>query len=164
MLSSSLKKFSSRCIQRLSGQFRLSKQMSFLRTTAINHSLPKSSFLTQRIYYRMSSQYQHHKNLFRSTYEGNGFQIQQLFAGCLAIYSYYIESGDECFLVDPILDIQEYAELISERKKTLKGIFLTHYHADYVSGQAQLVKIFGCKVYMGPKSISNQIVYSMKDR
>ncbi len=76
-----------------------------------------------------------HKNAIKSNYEGPGFYVEQLFTGCLAIYSYYIESGNECFLVDPLFDISEYNEIIKSRGKTLKGIFISHYHADYLSGQ-----------------------------
>jgi hypothetical protein len=31
-----------------------------------------------------------HKNTLKATYEGPGFYVEQLFTGCLAIYSYYI--------------------------------------------------------------------------
>lgn len=31
-----------------------------------------------------------HKNITKSSYEGPGFYMEQLFTGCLAIYSYYI--------------------------------------------------------------------------
>ena len=40
------------------------------------------------------SQYTHHKNTFKTFHEGEGFKLQQILTGCLAIYSYYIESGD----------------------------------------------------------------------
>ena len=111
----------------------------------------------------MSSQYTNHQNQFKSTYDGNGFRLQQIFTGCLAIYSYYIESGDDCFIIDPLFDIKEYLDLISQRGKTLKGIFLTHYHADYVSGQHALIKKLGGQIFMGPNSVASDTVHSMKD-
>lgn len=143
----------------------LSKQIATLTTAKafeINrtHLTPSLTYKNQ---FLMSSQYQHHKNLFKSTYEGNGFHLEQIFTGCLAIYSYYIESGDDCFLIDPLSDIQEYTEIIAERKKNLKGIFITHYHADYVSGQNELQKKFGGKIYMGPNSISSETLHTMTD-
>ena len=33
------------------------------------------------------------QNLLKSSYSGDGFYIEQLHVGCLAIYSYYIESN-----------------------------------------------------------------------
>jgi len=45
-----------------------------------------------------------HKNLIKCHYKSKDFSIEQLFTGCLAIYSYYIESGDDCFLIDPLID------------------------------------------------------------
>ena len=54
-------------------------------------------------------------------------------------------------------------ELIKERKKKLKGIFISHYHADYVSGQHELQKMFGGKIYMGPKSLPSETIHTMKD-
>jgi hydroxyacylglutathione hydrolase len=105
-----------------------------------------------------------HKNLIKSNYEGPGFYIEQLFTGCLAIYSYYIESGDDCFLVDPLFDVSEYNSLIKSRGKTLKGIFISHYHADYLSGQHELQKQHKCKIYMGPKSIATETVVTLKEK
>jgi glyoxylase-like metal-dependent hydrolase (beta-lactamase superfamily II)/rhodanese-related sulfurtransferase len=112
----------------------------------------------------MSTQAFQHKNTIKSSYEGSGFYVEQLFTGCLAIYSYYIESGNECFLVDPLFDISEYNELIKSRGKQLKGIFISHYHADYLSGQHELQKQHKCKIFMGPKSIATDTVVTMKEK
>jgi glyoxylase-like metal-dependent hydrolase (beta-lactamase superfamily II) len=112
----------------------------------------------------MSSIASFDNNVVKSSYEGPGFHVQQLYTGCLAIYSYYIESGNDCFLVDPLLDSQQYKDLIATRRKTLKGIFISHYHADYVSGQYELQKKYNCKIYMGPTSIPTETVVSLKDK
>jgi hypothetical protein len=34
-----------------------------------------------------------HRKIQKSSYEGQGFYVEQLPIGCLAIYSYYIESN-----------------------------------------------------------------------
>lgn len=60
--------------------------------------------LNSKPFFCMSSQVLH-KNQMKSNYSGPGFYIEQLHTGCLAIYSYYIESDNECFLVDPLFDI-----------------------------------------------------------
>ena len=112
----------------------------------------------------MSSRALHHKNIIKSHYNGKGFYVEQLFNGCLAIYSYYIESGQDCFLVDPLFDVAQYVEIMKSRGKKLKGIFISHYHADYLSGQYQLAKTFKCKIYMGPQSVGADNVVNMHDK
>ena len=66
--------------------------------------------------------------------------------------------------MDPLFDISEYNQLIKARGKTLKGIFISHYHADYLSGQHELQKTHKCKIYMGPKSIATDTVVTMKEQ
>lgn len=39
-------------------------------------------------------------------------------------------------LIDPTIDNKVYHDLIQKRKTNLKYVFLTHYHADYISGHA----------------------------
>ncbi len=72
-----------------------------------------------------------------------------MLTGCLAIYSYYVESNGQSFIIDPQNDISSYIQLIEERKSKLKGVFLTHYHADFVAGHKELQERFGCKIYIG---------------
>jgi hypothetical protein len=92
------------------------------------------------------------QNLLKSSHSGNGFYVEQLHVGCLAIYSYYVESNGEALIIDPQNDIAKYTELLKERNTKLKGVFLTHYHADYVAGHAELQKAFGCPIYFGPRA------------
>lgn len=66
--------------------------------------------------------------------------------------------------MDPLFDISEYSSLIKSRGKTLKGIFISHYHADYLSGQNELAKLYKCKIYMGPKSIPTETVVTLNDK
>lgn len=133
-------------------------------TAFMTTSTYKPSPMTFSPKYDFSTHAIHHKNVIKSNYEGKGFYVEQLFTGCLAIYSYYIESGNDCFLVDPLFDIAEYNEIIKSRGKTLKGIFISHYHADYLSGQHELQKQHNCKIYMGPHSIASETVVSLKDK
>lgn len=48
---------------------------------------------------KVDPQYQ---NLEKGEFTGPGFYVQQMMTSCLAIYSYYIESLNECFLIDPM--------------------------------------------------------------
>jgi glyoxylase-like metal-dependent hydrolase (beta-lactamase superfamily II) len=66
--------------------------------------------------------------------------------------------------VDPLFDVGEYNAIIKARGKKLKGIFVSHYHADYLSGQYELQKTHQCKIYMGPKAIPTDAVVSLKDK
>jgi hypothetical protein len=43
-----------------------------------------------------------YENIKKGDFAGPGFYVQQIMTSCLSIYSYYIESGDECFLIDPM--------------------------------------------------------------
>lgn len=137
--------------------------MGMMKPMAVGRQLQSTS-LTSPLRFVMSTNAPQHKNVMRSGYEGSGYYVEQMLTGCLAIYSYYIESGDDCFLIDPLFDTDQYNHLIKNRGKTLKGIFISHYHADYVSGQYELQKQHGCKIYMGPKSVSTDVVVTMKEK
>ena len=69
--------------------------------------------------------------------------IKQLYTGCISEAAYYIESNGESAIVDPLRDIEEYLHLAEERKTTIKYIFETHFHADFVSGHIDLAAATG---------------------
>jgi glyoxylase-like metal-dependent hydrolase (beta-lactamase superfamily II) len=94
------------------------------------------------------------QNIEKGEFTGPGFYVQQMMTSCLAIYSYYIESGNDCFLIDPMNETKKYEEVIKARGKTLKGVFLTHYHADYIAGHVELKKKYNAEIYLGPKALS----------
>ena len=124
----------------------------------------KPSSLTTPLVYGLSQPAPQHKSVIKSSYEGSGYYVEQILTGCLAIYSYYIESGDECIIIDPLFDVDHYNTLIKSRGKKLKAIFSSHYHADYVSGQYDLQKRHGCKIYMGPNARANENITVLKDK
>ena len=68
--------------------------------------------------------------------------IKQLYTGCLSEAAYYIESKGEAAIIDPLRDIETYIELARERNATIKYIFETHFHADFVSGHLDLGKSY----------------------
>ena len=78
--------------------------------------------------------------------------IKQLYTGCLSEAAYYIESNGEAAVIDPLRDIDEYLELATERKTTIKYIFETHFHADFVSGHLDLSKVTGASIVFGPET------------
>jgi hydroxyacylglutathione hydrolase len=78
--------------------------------------------------------------------------IKQLYTGCLSEAAYYIESNGEAAIVDPLRDIDVYLEMARERNATIKYIFETHFHADFVSGHIDLAKATGARIVYGPKT------------
>jgi glyoxylase-like metal-dependent hydrolase (beta-lactamase superfamily II)/rhodanese-related sulfurtransferase len=78
--------------------------------------------------------------------------IQQLYTNCLSEAAYYIESEGEAAIIDPLRDIEDYLLLAAERKTTIKYIFETHFHADFVSGHLDLSKATGAPIVYGPNT------------
>ncbi|GEO10889.1 MBL fold metallo-hydrolase [Segetibacter aerophilus] len=78
--------------------------------------------------------------------------IKQLYTNCLSEAAYYIESEGEAAIIDPLRDIEEYLLLAKERQATIKYIFETHFHADFVSGHIDLSKATSAPIIYGPET------------
>lgn len=89
--------------------------------------------------------------------------IQQLYTGCLSEAAYYIESEGEAAIIDPLRDIEEYLVMARERKATIKYIFETHFHADFVSGHLDLAQASGAPIVYGPETETSFPIYRAKD-
>jgi hydroxyacylglutathione hydrolase len=89
--------------------------------------------------------------------------IQQLYTGCLSEAAYYIESEGEAAIIDPLRDIEEYLVLVKERNATIKYIFETHFHADFVSGHLDLAQASGAPIVYGPETETSFPIYRAKD-
>ena len=89
--------------------------------------------------------------------------IKQIYTKCLAQASYYIESNNECIIIDPIRDIDIYIDLINQRKVKIKYILETHFHADFISGHLDLYKKYKCPIVYGPNANPNYEFISKKD-
>lgn len=81
--------------------------------------------------------------------------IKQLYTNCLSEAAYYIESNGEAAIIDPLRDIEEYILMAKERKATIKYIFETHFHADFVSGHIDLSNATGAPIIYGPGAKTN---------
>lgn len=83
-----------------------------------------------------------------------GVIVEQLYTGCLAQAAYYIESGGEAAVIDPLRETAPYLERARTgnggRGATLKYVFETHFHADFVSGHVDLAKASGAAIVYGP--------------
>ena len=89
--------------------------------------------------------------------------IQQLYTACLSESAYYIESDGEAAIIDPLRDIEEYLVLAKERNTTIKYIFETHFHADFVSGHLDLAQASGAPIVFGPETETSFPIYKAKD-
>jgi len=77
-------------------------------------------------------------------------KIEQIYTGCLAEAAYYIESNGEAAIIDPLREVDAYLKKAEHRNATIKYIFETHFHADFVSGHIDLARKSGAKIVYGP--------------
>ncbi|PKA84527.1 glyoxylase-like metal-dependent hydrolase (beta-lactamase superfamily II) [Ulvibacter sp. MAR_2010_11] len=78
--------------------------------------------------------------------------IEQIYTGCLAQGAYYIESDGEVAIIDPLREVKPYLERAHRDNATIKYIFETHFHADFVSGHVTLSKETGAPIIYGPNA------------
>lgn len=77
-------------------------------------------------------------------------KIEQIYTGCLAQGAYYIESEGEAAVIDPLREIDSYVQKAARNGATIKYVFETHFHADFVSGHLDLAKATGAAIVYGP--------------
>ena len=78
--------------------------------------------------------------------------IEQIYTGCLSQGAYYIESQGEAAIIDPLREVKPYLEKAKKNNATIKYIFETHFHADFVSGHVTLAKETGATIVYGPEA------------
>src|SRR6185437_7002703 len=89
--------------------------------------------------------------------------IEQIYTGCLSEASYFIESNGEAAVVDPIRDTESYLKMAQSRNASIKYIFETHFHADFISGHLDLSKQTRATIVYGPKTKTNFPFHLAKD-
>lgn len=87
-----------------------------------------------------------------ATHTQSGVYIEQMYTGCLAEAAYYIESNGEVAIIDPMRETEPYLSKATERGATIKYVFETHFHADFVSGHLDLAKKTGAQIIYGPQA------------
>lgn len=80
----------------------------------------------------------------------NDMQVEQLYTGCLSEAAYFISSEGEAAVIDPLRDVDVYLDMAREKGVTIKYIFETHFHADFVSGHLELSRKTGAPIVYGP--------------
>ncbi len=78
--------------------------------------------------------------------------FEQFYLGCLAHASYLLGSEGEAVVVDPQRDVDIYLEAAEQQGLTIRHIFETHLHADFVSGHKELAARTGAKIYIGAEA------------
>ena len=78
--------------------------------------------------------------------------FEQFYLGCLSHASYLLASQGEAVVVDPQRDVDLYIEAAARHGATIRHIFETHLHADFVSGHRELADRTGAKIYMGAEA------------
>lgn len=86
------------------------------------------------------------------TYQYPGFQVTQINLAVLSHYSYVLSSGKEAVVVDPDRDIAAYLDIVEKGGLALKGVIVTHSHADFVAGHLEIAKAAGCPVFQSAAS------------
>jgi glyoxylase-like metal-dependent hydrolase (beta-lactamase superfamily II)/rhodanese-related sulfurtransferase len=89
--------------------------------------------------------------------------VQQIYTGCLSEAAYFIESNGEAAVIDPMRDTEVYLQMAKERKATIKYIFETHFHADFVSGHLELARQTGAPIVYGPHTEAKFPFHLAKD-
>jgi glyoxylase-like metal-dependent hydrolase (beta-lactamase superfamily II)/rhodanese-related sulfurtransferase len=79
-------------------------------------------------------------------------KIEQIYTGCLAQGAYYIESNGEVAIIDPLREVQPYIDKANADNATIKYIFETHFHADFVSGHVTLAEKTKAPIVFGPNA------------
>ena len=78
--------------------------------------------------------------------------IEQIYTGCLAQGAYFIQSKGEAAVIDPLREVAPYLERAKSSGVTIKYIFETHFHADFVSGHVTLAEKTGATIVYGPNA------------
>ncbi len=80
--------------------------------------------------------------------------IEQLLTPHLSASAYYIESGKEAAVIDPMRDVQQYMDLAKKRGTVIRYVFATHIHSDYVSGCCELAEKTGAALVFGSEVVA----------
>ena len=90
-------------------------------------------------------------------------KVEQIYTGCLSEATYFIKSDKEAAIIDPLRETDKYLGKIKSENTTLKYIFITHFHADFVSGHVDLAEKTGAQIIFGPNAKADFKFYSAVD-
>ena len=97
------------------------------------------------------------------TYPFPGFKVIQFTLPVLSVYSYLLISDGEAVLVDPVRDISFYLETAKKEGVRIKGVYLTHSHADFVAGHTEIKKALDLPIYQSHKAGAKYPIEAMDE-
>jgi hydroxyacylglutathione hydrolase len=91
--------------------------------------------------------------------------LEQFYLRCLAHASYLIgdSSTKTAIIVDPQRDVDLYVKRAAELGLEIRGVFLTHFHADFLAGHLELRDRTGATIYLGAKARTEYTFVPMGD-
>ena len=91
--------------------------------------------------------------------------IKQYYLSCLAHASYLIadERSKIAAVVDPQRDIQQYLDDAAAAGYTIRYVFLTHFHADFLAGHIELRNQAGAQICLGNRAGAEFEHLALKD-
>jgi hydroxyacylglutathione hydrolase len=91
--------------------------------------------------------------------------LEQYYLGCLAHASYLIGDAETgiAAVVDPRRDVDGYIEDAVRLGLTIKHVFLTHFHADFLAGHLELRDKVGTQIHLGAQADADYAFVPMAD-
>lgn len=90
-------------------------------------------------------------------------KVEQIYTGCLAQGAYYIQSGNEVAIIDPLREVESYIQKAEKNGAKIKYVLETHFHADFVSGHLDLAKKTGATIVFGTNALPEYDVHIAQD-
>ena len=88
--------------------------------------------------------------------------IERFFVPGLAHASYLVASEGEAVVIDPERNVSRYVDYLAQNGLKLIGIFLTHPHADFVAGHAELSSRTSAPVFVSEKAPATFVHHDFK--
>lgn len=91
--------------------------------------------------------------------------LKQYYLGCLAHASYLIADrvGGTAAVIDPQRDVDQYLADAERSDLTIRHVFLTHMHADFIAGHLELRDRVGATIHLGAEAHAEYPFVPMAD-
>ena len=91
--------------------------------------------------------------------------LKPYYLACLSHASYLV--GDErtktAVIVDPQRDVEQYLADARALGLTIRHVFLTHFHADFVAGHLELARATGATIHLGARAHADYAFVPMRE-
>ncbi|HXE32066.1 MAG TPA: MBL fold metallo-hydrolase [Terriglobales bacterium] len=92
-------------------------------------------------------------------------RVQPFYLACLAHASYLLSdpASGLAAVVDPQRDVDLYLAAAAEQGLTIRYVFLTHFHADFIAGHLELRERAGAEICLGSRAKAEYAFRAMDD-